>query len=295
MRSPVKAVEERRAIIRNIFKDNPGTVLSSKDIALKLNMKGVSIDTIKSDIAIIKKNDTCIQTHWAPSPRGRGFVYVLPATPTKMPVMIDNKINVSKNAEGIKDSTAEKAIRSIEPLAVYPGGVYSCTTNKGDEALYLTVRGPFMCNDVEKVTVVPVYRPIRSANERDEILKFSGKNKGITLDVYPYDISTKPTKYFKRLEDEILPCDLKTVKIKIREFLDIPKVVEYKTVEKTVEVEKPVEVERVITEKVEIPVWPKDIEKELQHQIDMWKCKAQVYEDAYKTALEAFANARKGE
>lgn len=288
------SIKVRRAKVMEAFKANPGLKMNSKCICEKIGIETSHPNrcAVVRDVHHLMELDTNIKYLGDEGAAAyRGYIYMLPGT--KTPVMIDNKINVSRNAEGIKDQTAAKAIRSIEPLSVYPGGVYSCTTNKGEEALYLTVRGPFMCNDVEKVTVVPVYRPIRSANEREGMLKFSGKNKGITLDIYPYDISTKPTKYFKRLEDEVLECDLRSVKVKIREFLDIPKEVEYKTVEKTVEVEKPVEVEKIVTEKVEIPVWPKDIEKELQHQINMWKCKAEVYEDAYKMAIEAFANARK--
>ena len=152
--------------------------------------------------------------------------------------------------------------------------------------MYLTIRGPFIAYDsTEKIAVV------RAEDHKvsEEFVKLYGVG-GKTYYIYPYEISSKPTKYLRRRTDSILPCDLDAIKKKIGDFLSIPKEVIYKTVTKEKEVEKQSEPKETKEEDApDVSALLKDVNSQIEKEMLLREI------DIYKGIIEMFIKSQKGE
>lgn len=221
----------RREKLVNYLKVNRNRAVNGPLIAKELGYKASNVYT---DLGYLKRTypDKFFKV-------GKGFMWKEDDTQeVKTPDIIDNTIDVDKNASGIKDPVASKAISSFES-SVCPGRIYACRNNKGVELLYLTVRGPFESHDgIQKITVVPVFRESNKPDGvKDTLVKIYSGGSGKSYYIYPYEVSSKPVKYLYMLVDNVLDCDLGLVKKMFGKFIDIPERVVYKTVTKEVEKE----------------------------------------------------------
>lgn len=225
----------RREKLVNYFKVNRNRIVNGPIISKELGYKASNVYT---DLGYLKRTypDKFFKVE-------KGYMWKEDdAQEVKTPVIIDNAIDVEKNASGIKDPVASEAISSFES-SVCPGRIYACKNGKGIELLYLTVRGPFESYDgVQKITVVPVFRESNKPDGvKETLVKIYSGRSGKSYYIYPYEISSKPVKYLYMLVDKVLDCDLGLVKEMMGKFIDIPERVVYKTITKEVEKEAKVE------------------------------------------------------
>jgi len=262
--------EKNRSIIMGIFKKKVGEEVSVRDVMDELKFSKASDMSYNNVYDALKTlaNKGDIARIDTTNRRGERVVYILKASAsekkieTLAPKDLGKEADIDKNGEGFKDPTAKAAMSRNDTVSVNAGSVYLCKGNAGMDQLFLVLRDPFVTNDVAKAVVVPV----NAARGKEVSCCYNGGKYGKSVDVYPFEIYTKPIKYFTRLYDTLLPCDFNEVKKMVGIFLGTSK-------------------ETVKT--VSTGISAADMELALQKQ------KAKIYEDMANKLANAFGGAVK--
>lgn len=212
--------EKNRGFVLGVFETHAGEELSVKDVMKELGLGNNASKTyslVYDALQTLIKEDRIVR-HNTSERNGRNVVYSLKAAKTAVepPKDLGKESDIDKNGEGFKDPTARMAMSGNDTVSVNAGSVYLCKGNAGMDQLYLVVRDPFVTKDVAKAVVVPV-----NARSKEVSYCYYGGKFGKSMDVYPFEIHTKPIKYFARLYDTLLPCDFNEIKEAVGKFLGV--------------------------------------------------------------------------